>query len=363
MDKACIFHHPFPLIPGGDSGSKVRPYKMLSAFKAIGYDVEVVSGFAAERKRSIQAITQQMNKGRKFAFAYSESVTIPTPLTEPHHLPTHPLLDFEFLRFVRKKAPVGLYYRDIHWRFNQYRHLPWYKRVVSVPFYHYDWYYYQRAIDHLFIPSKGMAQHLPSPHFSDNLSVLPPGSSVQDVAGTRASRDHLSLFYVGGVTPPLYDLTPLFGFTQRLDDIKLTICCREEEWINTQANYKHKDATVVHLASNDLRSYYARADLFVMLWQSHPYLDFAMPVKTFEAMAHGVPIVTTSGTGVAHFVEAEGIGWAVDSKEAFLSLINRLREHPEELERKREHVRSKRHEHTWQARAKQVAETLESYKR
>ena len=365
-DKVCIFHYPFPVSPEGKSGSQVRPYKMLEAFRAVGYKVEPVTGFAKERKQKIEEILEQINKGRIFSFVYAESQTTPTLLTEPHHLPTHPRLDFGFLYELHKTIPVGLFYRDIHWRFDQYRHLAWYKRALAVPFYHYDWYQYQRTVDHLFVPSRAMAQHLPSTWPVGNLSALPPGSSLNDgeLGKSHKAGQGLNLFYVGGVTPPLYDLEPLFDFTQNLTFTELTLCCRQEEWFTSKICYQVNDTTtVIHASGNELDAYYARADLFVMLWQPHAYMDFAMPVKTFEAIAHGLPIITMSGTEVARFVLAEDVGWVVDSKEAFKSLMKRLRDQPELLKRKRKRVLEVRQKHTWEARARQVAQTLTGYKK
>ena len=46
---------------------------------------------------------------------------MPTLLTEPHHFPTHPLLDFGFFRYVKKQGiPIGLFYSDIFWKFEDY---------------------------------------------------------------------------------------------------------------------------------------------------------------------------------------------------------------------------------------------------
>lgn len=363
-NTTCIFHHPFPVKNSGDSGSQVRPAKILSAFEQLGFGVQSVTGYGAERKKQIAKITSEIEAGRSFDFAYSESHTIPTLLTEPHHLPTYPLLDFGFLRTLRtKNIPVGLYYRDIHWRFSQYRTLAWHKKLVTVPFYHYDWLEYRRSVDHLFLPSKGMAAHLPSRWSQDSLSALPPGSDIQPMREQRHEIEQpLRLFYVGGVTPPLYNLQPLFDFTKGLDSLTLTLCCREQEWLKQKLHYEERDdMTVVHASGGDLNPHYSQADLFVMLWKPHPYLDFAMPVKTFEAMAHGVPIITTAGTEVARFVEAEAVGWVVNSADEFRQLIGTLYQHPEKLEQKREWVKKVREKHSWQARAQQIAETLKGY--
>jgi len=136
-----IFHHPLPIVDNGRSGSQVRPYQMLQAFRSLGLDVEVIAGYAAERSQRSQRVREQLRKGRRFSFVYSESSTLPTLLTEPSHMPISPKVDFGLLIEMRATGiPIGLYYRDVNWRFAHFRGMAnWYKRAVMIPFYKYDW--------------------------------------------------------------------------------------------------------------------------------------------------------------------------------------------------------------------------------
>lgn len=85
-----IFHHPLPINGNGKSGSQVRPYKMIKAFEAIGYDVDTVVGYGAQRRKAINRIKRAVKQGKQYDFIYSESSTMPTLLTEVHHYPTYP---------------------------------------------------------------------------------------------------------------------------------------------------------------------------------------------------------------------------------------------------------------------------------
>ena len=359
-----VFHHPFPVRADGTSGSQVRPYQMLSAFEALGYEVEVVIGHGLERRQAVERIRRDLKKGRRFAFAYSESHTIPTLLTEPHHVPTFPFLDFKFLAFLkRRNVPVGLFYRDVHWRFDQYRAAPLLQRLVSVPLYHYDWHQYLKTVDHLFLPSLAMAAHLPTDWPRHRLSALPPGIPPSFAATAPATEvqvgKELNLFYVGGVKPPLYDLSPTFDYLRDLEHASLTLCCRQQEWQQVAEHYSvPPNVTVVHASGRGLEPYYQQADLFAVLWQPHPYLAFAMPVKVFEALGQALPVVTTPNTETARFVEKEATGWVVASRDAFSQLLSTLQKQPEHLRRKRQDLLAAQAEHTWQARAQQVVDTL-----
>ena len=362
---ACIFHHPFIVEPGGRSGSAVRSYQLLQAFKRV-MEVEVVTGYARERQHTIRKVKRDVAKGRDFDFVYSESSTLPTLLTEAHHVPTYPNLDFGFLAHLKRKGiPTGLFYRDIYWRFEKYVHIPLRQRVVSYPFYWYDWWQYQRLVDVLFLPSLEMAQHLPSSWPSEKLAALPPGVPLHPKSQTKVrAKARLNLFYVGGVTPPIYDLTPSFDMLRATPQAQLVLCCREQEWQAWQHHYDVPgNVTIVHVSGDALKEYYAEADVFIILRHSNPYLEFAMPIKLFEALGYNLPIITTRGNSGGNFVEANGLGWIVETVNEFEQLIRRLVDRPVLLEEKRRHLDLEVQKHTWQARAKQVAETLESYKR
>lgn len=365
-----VFHHPLPIVPEGASGSQVRPYRMLHAFRDLGYDVRVVAGTAAQRRRAIASVDAELRKGTRFAFAYGESSTMPTALTEPHHLPVRPFMDFAFFRRLRGAGtPVGLFYRDVHWRFDEYRRrVPWYKRAAAVTFYNYEWQLYRQSLDHLFLPSLRMAQALPSVWPEQRLSALPPGCELTEESATTDSSlaGKLRLLYVGGVTPPHYDLKPMIDVVARTPGITLTLCCRAEEWTLASSYYgtvPGECVEVVHAMGRFLDAHYAAADAFLLYWRPDEYLDFAMPVKVLEAIGHRLPVITTAGTEAARFIEQEGVGWVVATDAELESLLSRLRTDRRPLAEKRAALKASRERNSWQARARCVAEILAPYRR
>lgn len=364
MKPKMIFHHPYPVFPEGKSGSQVRPYKMIKAFETIGYDVDLIVGYGAERRKAINRIKRNVKHGKHYDFIYSESSTMPTLLTEKHHFPTYPFLDFGFFRWAKGNSiPIGLFYRDIYWKFPMYAdEVSWIKRAVSIPMYKYDWRKYKRLLTHLFLPSVKMQEVLPN-EWSAGISALPPACDFKHNVKRRIRgiNDELNLFYVGGVLPPIYDLTPLFKTIKGLDGIHLTLCCREHEWEATGSLYEPIDKSIVeiiHMSGSALQSYYEEADIFIMIRSPHEYLDFAMPIKVFEALGYGVPILTLDGTEAAQFIKQEGIGWVVRSVEEASRLLDFLRNHPEDVDLMKQHVCEARLRHTWEERARQVVQTL-----
>lgn len=100
-EKRCIFHIPNYIDPNSKSGSSLRPKKMIQGFKENGYIVDCVMGYGKERKIQIEHIKDNIRKGVKYDFLYAESSTMPTLLTEKNHVPRYPMLDFNFLNFVK----------------------------------------------------------------------------------------------------------------------------------------------------------------------------------------------------------------------------------------------------------------------
>lgn len=365
MTRAMIFHHPLPLYAEGRSGSQVRPNRMRQAFERLGYQVLVVAGYARERQKAIKRVKDLVRTGVEFDFVYSESSTTPTLLNEPHHVPTHPLLDFGFFAwFGKRSVPIGLFYRDVYWRFRPYREqVPWFKRAVSIPMYYYDWKQYLRLVDHLFLPSLRMRDSLPSDWPDHRVSALPPGCT--DMAPTseetcQPSSEVLRLLYVGGILPPIYDIRPLMQIASAVG-ASLTVCCPADQWEESRQHYAsayNNQIRVVHVHGGRLEEYYAEADLFAVIRSPHSYVDFMMPVKVFEALGHGLPIVTLAGTEVARFVDEEGIGWVAANLGELQALLHYLKRHPDRISGKKQQVGEVRKQHTWLSRAQLAADTL-----
>lgn len=361
-----VFHYPRPISVDGNSGSQVRPYRMLKAFREVGYDVELICGTATERRTSAQRLLREIRAGRQVEFVYSEAHTLPNAFADGSRFPVHPLLDVSFLMNIRQQGiPVGLFYRDAYWRFGiRWQNVSFWKRCVTIPFYKLDWFSYRFCVDHLFVPSLG---YLPGSWPAARVSELPPGCDLETVDLDGSRRSGLRVLYVGGVLPPLYDLTPTFDALSGLKDenIRLILCCRENEWAQVAEKYQSvgpKLLEIVHASGSNLRPLYTSADVFLIARAFHPYLRFAVPVKLFEALGYGLPIITMSGTEVARFVLQHDVGWVVEDVGSLRELLRHLAHNKHKVKQKRERALAERVRHTWVVRARKVAEVLQAVK-
>lgn len=353
------------------SGSNIRPRKMLEAFGQNGYEVDVVMGYGKERKRRIQEIKKKIRCGKKYDFVYSESSTMPTLLTEKNHFPKYPLLDFSFLKFCKKNnIHVGLFYRDIQWKFSIYKdNVSVLKRMLSVPLYKYDLKQYEKILDVFYLPTSKMADYLEGhKKLLNKMRVLMPGCELDEFVLKQKenyfmnrNKEKIEIFYVGGVSR-IYDLRKFLKVVFENEAVSATICCRESEWRQSEKTYEKylcERIKIVHASGNGLEEYYQRADICCAFAGRGDYMSMAMPVKVFEYLAHVTPIIATKNTVAGDFVEENKIGWSVEyDAEQLSQLLKRLVNNPKEIKEIHDNQVDKSKQNTWKNRAQKVIKDL-----
>jgi len=361
-----VFHSPLEVMRPGLSGSAVRPLKILEAFQAIGLEVVLCDGASGERLNKIKDAIS-LNGSSDVIGIYSELATLPLALTDPDHLPRALNADFRLFQRARSEGiPVAAFYRDLHWRFPEYASgkSRW-KEIVKLPFHHLEVWQLYRSVDHVFLPSTEMADYMPGNFKACHSSALPPGSPAikEFKENPQQGCSKLNLLYIGGVVPPLYNLDMMFRAVGGLSGVNFTLCCREQEWRLGKAEYPPiSNVSIVHQHGEALSKLYEKADIFLMAFEPTEYMNFAMPVKLFEAIGWGLPIIASTDSAAGNFVKTEGCGWTVGSQQELSDLITRLKSRPELVTQMKTQVRKARDRHTWNARAAQVLKVLERYR-
>lgn len=362
--KRIIFHHPLPLDPNAKSASGIRPVQMLNAFQSLGYQVDLVTGYSKQRKASIKTIKENIDKGIKYSFVYSESSTMPTVLTDTHHLPIRPFIDFNFFRLCKKQGiAIGLFYRDIYWAFDGYGEgLNFLKVWFAKHCYHYDLINYKKYLTKLYLPSLEMCKYVPVVD-QQIMSALPPGhleDNPLEAKKTVASSETLDIFYVGGVGAH-YNMQLLVQVVAAMPEITLTICTRQEEWQSVKHKYPKltENIMVVHLTGEKMKQHMLNADIVSIFVEPKKYWEFAAPVKLYEYLGSLKPILASKGTLAANFIEQNKAGWTVSyDAEELTNFLSYLTNNKNELLNVSEHIATISNEHSWLARAQQVAKDL-----
>lgn len=340
------------------SGPNLRPQMLIDAFRQLGFTVDVISGYKKERAKQISAITKAIKMGKKYDFVYSEASARATLLTEQNHRPyLPPYVDFQFFKFLKKNGiSLGLFYRDIYWKSPNYKkRLSFYKRIPAYFLYWLDLYYYAKFLDILFIPSLEMSRLLPKSLQKIAVEWL-PGHAVQNIPPRLIPKNEkdIKLFYVGGVGAPYYDITPLLKVAKK--GVNTLIYCRKNEWLSCES-YQDELSPYVKIIHNkslkELDDPYRNSNFFAILRNHDDYLNFAVPLKLFEAIGYCLPIITVGGTKLAELVMKNGIGWVLDD----LNKIN-WQKLLLEYESKVNNLFIIRNQHSWIARAEFVSEKL-----
>ncbi len=371
-NRRIIFHIPWKIRENRPSASQIRPLKMLQAFRNCGYIVDTVMGSEEEKRKSIKEIRSNIRSGAAYAFCYSESSTGPNLIANGwKQILKNRNQDFRFFRLLKQNnIPIGLFYRDIYWRFysggdgnSAVR-----KRIMTM-LYFFDLWNYRKYVSTLFLPSPGMQNYIPL--YKGKFHALPPGGTIAPKASpAQAGQDSpgasLTLIYIGGVTGH-YGLQELLNYLSTSPaDIQCLICTRKNEWETLTASLpnpdqlKNNSLQVFHTSGEELDPLYLKAQIALIFVQPVEYRNFAMPFKLFEYIGRGLPVIASEGTAAADFIAAQDAGWVIPYNEkALSSLLNHLINNPQEVDKKRRNVLQIQKANTWEARAKEAAEELQ----
>lgn len=360
-----IFHHPLPLDPLAKSASGIRPLKMLKAFQTLGCQVDVISGYASERKRAIAIIKKNIRQGVKYALMYAESATQPTTLTDKHHLPLHPWMDGEFFHFCKRHdIPIGLFYRDIYWRFDEYgKNLHPLKIAGAKIAYWFDLIIYKHTLSKLYLPSIEMGKYIPILN-KNTFEALPPGHHQPLLDKNTSEKldypDFLRIFYVGGISNH-YKMHVLFEAIKMLPKVELTVCTRQSEWESIKNEYPilTNNIKIIHESGSNMEERLRKCDVASIFVEAQEYREFAAPVKLYEYLGFEKPIIASLGTLAGSFVDANKIGWVVNYDiDAVTNLLLQLLQDKSKIIDMQKSVTTIATQHTWQARAQQVIQGL-----
>ena len=357
-----IFHAPFPIEPHPVGASRLRPLRMHEAFRDLGYRVHPVTGAPHQRAVAHRTARRRARAGQRFELLYSENSTQPNLLATSIRGGVAPLLEARILLWARRQGiPAGEFYRDVYWRFStSLRNVRTPRTAVMNLLYRLDLAALCLARTHLFLPSERMAPIVPVP--PERSSALPPGATVVDTE----SPEGLHLLYVGGLGPE-YGLDACVEAVSRTPEATLTLCVPPANWEAHRSRYeKHLGARirVVHASGAELEPLYEAASVCVLFVEPGEYRTFAAPVKFFEYIGHGKPVLLSRGTYAGDLGRSLGVGPVIEySAEALRTELQELHARPERLEQYAAIARQVRHQQTWRARAQQAIAQLRPARR
>ncbi|MFD1780016.1 glycosyltransferase [Fredinandcohnia salidurans] len=367
MTKKIIVYYPFQL-KTGDSGSGVRPTQMLKAFHELAYEqgfecLDVI-GDAKERKNQLRKIYEEVNPD-DILYCYMENQTIPIWLTDPDHIPRHPLVDHSFFKFLKKnKIPLGIFYRDIYWKFKDLYKVKPIIKTIMVQLFEIELFLYKKNAKKIFLPSLEMNKYVKIP--SQQVSSSPPGGIDRTAVINKQDSKKVRAVYVGGIDPRygVYEVLEAFKqLNKGTTYIELLFVCREKEF-NTFKEYLkpylNEDWLHIHHAHGEaLLPIYKDADFGIVTLKRGTYNDFAVPVKLFEYLSYGLPVLATDCTALQKIVEQDKIGLIVkDNSDSIQGGLKEMLDSTKRNMLRQNSIFALKRKHLWFQRAKDIQNEL-----
>lgn len=366
MCKKILIYYPFPLPNNQDSGSKVRPAKMVSALSNWAYENNVkpivIAGTSSERADQINSLVKETNIS-DILFCYVENQTIPLWLTDPNHIPSKPFTDYTLFKNLKENhVPIGIFYRDMYWKFDDVYEAKGIKRFILRTLYKIEERFFSKYGNVLFLPSMEMAPYLDT--ISLKKVLLPPGCTLAEKSKVDTEKmDSPNAIYIGGISPR-YGLEGLLSAFEKVNkhhnSCKLTLICRKSEFDALPEETKERmiapHITLVHASGEELKPYLQNASFGIIPIKKTDYNDFAIPVKLFEYLSYELPVVATNLNALTTLVEDGDFG--IITEDNGDSLARGVTKMIEQYPQLAENAKEASTHHTWDKRAEQVANSL-----
>lgn len=340
-----------------ESGSKVRPVKILEALENTGHEIVVLTGnqTGKDRKKSIQE-TERSIQENKPDICYVES-------------PTHPIFRSYDRKFIRKLhqmgIPIGFFLRDFRGMFK--KDFP--RRTNSLEGFLKDFYWdclwpktfkTLNYCDIVYLPSekcKGLFNY-------HDMRALPPAGDNHLTEKINYSH---TCIYVGGWGGS-YDGCFLLDAFEKLykedHTYHLILVCRKKEWDSFSHPCKNASwLEVHHVSGNELTPLYRRSSLGLFIGKKdYEYMKYCIPVKTYEYMGYGLPIVAANAESLSVIIENEKTGIATEAdidkfNDAIKTILNDRALYEDYVNNTKESLLKK---NLWKYRVEQIISDLSS---
>lgn len=370
--KNIIIYYPFTVATNPKSGSAIRPVEMIKAFdvyaKKNDLELIVISGTSTERRVQWNKLVEE-RKYEQTLFCYSENQTIPLWLTDPGHIPKDWKIDKEVFQTLKKHhVPIGVFYRDVYWKFDELYSLKGLKKFIMQTIYKKEEKFYGKYMHTVFLPSDAMGKYV---NINTAKMALPPGGRFTEIkTNSKAIGQPFKGIYVGGINNDDYGLPTLvesFALLNK-DSIKgeLVIVCREDEYTALSDSDKEKLAkpyiNLQHVSGAELQQVYTEVDFAFIPRKRSIYNDFAVPIKLVEYLTAGLPIIATNCSAQEDFIKSGPYGVITeDNAESIAQGMLDIQPHFETY--KQNIGQSFLQQHAWNERAEQAARALIGGKR
>lgn len=318
------------------SGSTIRPLMIKTSFESLGYHVLEINGSIKKRKAIINNLikTKQINN---YLFMYVESANIPFVFSNKNHFPINPFADIANFKKVKKYIKVGFFYRDFFWCTKEFsKEVTIVKRIILKTAFFLELKPLTKSINVLFLPSINCAQYFPIRIKACEVCSLPPACNDYGHVLNKQKNEinKIRILYSGNIDKnSIYNLNALLTLISNLkSEFHLTINCNNNiynenfEYYNEIINkYKiTKKVSFTHYEYGNGEFLSSMNDVAIFYLNEDRRKIWGMPIKMYDYISLGLPIITNSYPDLSEFVEKNKIGWSIDNSNELDHLLNNL---------------------------------------
>lgn len=329
MKNNIILYFPYKL-NRSISGSSVRPNKIIAEFmkfsKERNKNLIVISGDSKERRQQIVTFKKTI-KFSSVEYCYFENATMPIWLTDQDKIPRNYLWENNFLKQLYKQGiPIGIFYRDVYWKFKDYYPFRGIKLSIMKMIYKKELKFYDNIANKIFLPSLSMNEYC---QFKAETFALPP--AIDDVYPSDNKFENKTLFYVGSLNENsgLNDIIQIAETIRKNNlNFKIKIVCPKDDLLKSKEKFKlllsDSNVEILHLHGEELKKEYKNVSIALIPRKVNSYNSFAMPIKLFEYIENGLPIISSNITETAKFIESNEVGCVYKSNADFTKILVKL---------------------------------------
>lgn len=338
-----------------ESGSSVRPHKMYEAFSSLGIEIKLLEGKQNNRrlrKQRIREIDRWLDSNQP-DFCYIEP-------------PSGPMFNYADLRLIKKihqkGIPIGFFYRDMFWKFPQIWNIAWWKKIILIVMHKRDIRYIAKYCNVVYFANTSALQYFPKIKFQ-KVSFLPPGGEGKalDYCGKEINTS----IFVGGTTEAYgakkliqaFELLNAESFVSKL----IIVTSKENLKLLQGLNFENYSwLKIVHTFDRrELEKLYSEARLAIIPFKKQIYMDLASPIKLFEYLGYGIPVVSTNCREIEKVINKYNCGIICeDSAEAIAENVEAFFTDEKMMKKLTENAIEAGKSNTWKMRAQKVVDDL-----
>lgn len=347
-----------------ENAPKVRAYNMYNALKLVAEPVFVMGnplGIINLLKENISGIPLPKLQSRlipelefiikKHSIDYVYIESLAASLYS---------FDYFFLNYIKKKGiPIFPFIRDLYWKYKgtlqeSWRQKIWFKHCDK------ELTWYQDNATGLLFPSQEMADTI---DFNNKYILPPAGDPSRCLNQTLPNNQNIT--FIGGIS-----------IKTGVDILANAMNYVVKEFPNSRCNIvgTGNSEMIKRLKGFDFLDFFpdknyfdipeilAQSYLTVIPHPSIPHNDFAIPVKLFDYMSSGRPVVSTDCPSMAHFIKENDIGIiTTDNPKDLAKGIIYLLDNPNVAQKYGNNALCAiKEKHSWQHRARTLINIMEN---